>query len=188
MPKGQVAWNKGIHMWENKPHPRGTLGKKTSEETKKKISIANLGRKVSNETREKLRIINLGRKHSKETLEKMSVAKKGKPCNFIKTKFKKGHKPFIYNGGYLRNDGYMFIHKPNHPFARDSYVMEHRLTMEKQISRYLTSEERVHHRNEIKNDNRIENLEIVSQDHHRTYTLMQNEIRKLRKELKELRK
>lgn len=25
--KGYTPWNKGIHMWENRKHPRGTLGK-----------------------------------------------------------------------------------------------------------------------------------------------------------------
>ena len=25
--KGKIPWNKGIHMWEGKEHPRGTLGK-----------------------------------------------------------------------------------------------------------------------------------------------------------------
>ena len=67
-------------------------------------------------------------------------------------------------------------------------LMEHRLVMQKKLKREIEPWEQVHHINGIKNDNRIENLEIVSQDHHRTYTLMQNEIRKLRKELKELRK
>lgn len=42
--KGKVPWNKGIHMWKGKEHPRGTLGKKlppkvVSEETKEKMRV-----------------------------------------------------------------------------------------------------------------------------------------------------
>ncbi len=40
--KGRIPWNKGVEMWKDKPHPRGTLGKpsklkgvKLSEEQKK---------------------------------------------------------------------------------------------------------------------------------------------------------
>ena len=47
-------------------------GKKHSDETKKKISIANKGRVISEETREKHRKGRLGKKHSNETKKKMS--------------------------------------------------------------------------------------------------------------------
>ena len=77
--------------------------------------------------------------------------------------FKKGQKPFNYKGFSIHDSGYILIKQPNHPHATyNGYVREHRLVMEKLLGRYLLPTEDIHHKNGIKIDNRIENLELIS--------------------------
>lgn len=100
---------------------------------------------------------------------------KGHPVFTTKGDFKKGHKTWnkgipglkrenAYNwkGGRSLTRGYVRIYIPEHPNNCDGYVFEHRLVMEKHLGKYLNRKEVVHHINGIRNDNRIENLKLLS--------------------------
>jgi len=79
-----------------------------------------------------------------------------------------GKKAANWKGGVIIDQfGYKQIFKPDHPFCNNGgYVREHRLVMEKHLGRYLTKDEIPHHINEIKDDNRIENLELMTRPEH----------------------
>jgi hypothetical protein len=102
-----------------------------------------------------------------------------------------------WKGGRLvASNNYIYVwleeSSPYFPMAtHNGYVMEHRLIIAQSIGRCLLRTEHVHHKNGMKDDNRIENLQLVSQADHHTFTKMcahcdlRKEIRMLRWQIKE---
>ena len=137
----------------------------------------------TDEHRQKMRAHQLGRHLSPETREKMSIAQRGE----------KGHH---WKGGRI-GDGHGYIYiwvTPDSPFLPmgvmvskrgrtwGGYIREHRLVMAKQVGRCLLKSEMVHHLNGIRDDNRFENLALVSVKSHPKKTFikqLQGRIREL---------
>jgi len=99
--------------------------------------------------------------HSVNTIGKPSIYKTGHNLG-------KREKSPSWKGGRIYDFfGYILILKPEHPFAtKDGYVREHRLVMEQHIGRYLEQKEEIHHKNGKKDDNRIENLQLMTHREH----------------------
>lgn len=71
-------------------------------------------------------------------------------------------------GRYLHSEGYVYVKDPSSPNATKwGYVLEHIKVMSESLGRPLDGKETVHHKNGIKDDNRIENLELWASRHPR---------------------
>ncbi len=79
--------------------------------------------------------------------------------NLDLSKPKKFKKP---NGsGHKDPNGYIYINRVNHPNAQKrGRIYEHTYVMSQHLGRPLRKGETVHHKNGVRNDNRIENLEL----------------------------
>jgi len=60
----------------------------------------------------------------------------------------------------VTKSGYVMEWCPTHPKASQGVYFQHRLVMEEDLGRFLTQQERVHHLNHDRTDNRRENLAL----------------------------
>lgn len=93
----------------------------------------------------------IGIKLSKQTRAKMSARHKG----ILNHEWK--------GGRYTGSDGYVHIRD----IENKRYIREHQLVMEREIGRKLVKGEVVHHKNGIKTDNRLYNLELLTISQHK---------------------
>lgn len=106
---------------------------------------------VTPETRKRIGEKHRGKVLSEETRRKISAARTLHGIGHLKT----------------RSDGYIYVYYPDHPCASaDGYIMQHRFIMEQHIGRYLEKNEVVHHINHKRDDNRIENLQLMTFEEH----------------------
>lgn len=70
--------------------------------------------------------------------------------------------PMWDGGKKIGKGGYVLVWRLEHPHCNSQgYVSEHRLGMEKHIGRTLKPTEIIHHVNKNRQDNRIENLQLL---------------------------
>jgi hypothetical protein len=79
--------------------------------------------------------------------------------------FKGAEHPQWKGGRFVRKDGYVLVRNPKKPLTS---ILEHRLVMANHIGRELRTNEHVHHKNENKSDNTLDNLELLSHGEHTT--------------------
>ena len=123
---------------------------------------------------------------------------KGKPRNLRCRKCRAlGNRNPAWKGGRAidKRNNYIYVYiNPNDFFYSmadkgHNRISEHRLIMAKHLNRCLLPWEIVHHKNGIKDDNRIENFQLMpSRNYHIADQLMKRENKRLRKRVDELEK
>ncbi|KKQ99936.1 MAG: hypothetical protein UT24_C0020G0004 [Candidatus Woesebacteria bacterium GW2011_GWB1_39_12] len=106
-----------------------------------------------------------------QTTIRYHLLRLGIPCRKVGSR--KGELCGKWKGGRFKtSQGYIHVLSHGHPLTMPSkpYVPEQVLVVEKSLGRFLQKGEAVHHINEIKDDNRVENLYLFpSESSHQSY-------------------
>lgn len=96
-----------------------------------------------------------------------SITLDNKPMRYKHGHGNSGKKNNFWTGGKTTSKDYIILNERKHPNKnKGNRIAEHRLIMSEHLGRQLESWELVHHINGIKNDNRIENLELTDRKSH----------------------
>lgn len=80
---------------------------------------------------------------------------------------------------FRHSQGYILEYRPGHPRAHNNYVYQHILAW-LEAGQELPDQWQIHHKNGVKDDNRLENLEAVStKQHHKVHHGPESEIRRI---------
>lgn len=146
-------------MKKNGYKPPSAKGIKHSAEHIEKVRQCHLGKKRSILARKHMSEAHIGK--SNHWLGKKRPGLHSDEWKLIHKNRMMGSKNPNWKGGKKTINGYVMVYAPEHPNSVHNYVFEHRLIIENFLGRYLTSNEIVHHRNAVKDDNRLDNLQIV---------------------------
>ena len=93
----------------------------------------------------------------------LSAAKVNLMCNMHDSRYRSGTRlDYEPSHRFINVHGYAVLRPghPKNPYSRQTY--EHRIVMEELLGRTLFPGENVHHKNGVRDDNRVENLELWS--------------------------
>lgn len=97
--------------------------------------------------------------------ECLSVWRKKEGCKNVLNWTEKNVHPRLRSGSGVTTDGYVWVYAPDRGYFHNQIKL-HRYLMEIKLGRRLTSDEIVHHKDENKFNNNIDNLEIHTRASH----------------------